>query len=84
MFDLTGKAALVTGASGGIGGEIARGLAAAGARVGLSGTREGPLKALADELGEARMSCPATCRMPTRSRRCRSGRSKRWDRWTSW
>jgi 3-oxoacyl-[acyl-carrier protein] reductase len=52
MFDLTGKAALVTGASGGIGGEIARGLAAAGARVGLSGTREGPLKALADELGE--------------------------------
>ncbi len=52
MFDLTGKCALVTGASGGIGGEIARVLHAAGASVGLSGTREEPLKALAAELGE--------------------------------
>ena len=52
MFDLTGKAALVTGASGGIGGEIARVLHGAGAHVGLSGTREEPLQALADELGE--------------------------------
>ena len=51
MFDLTGKAALVTGASGGIGGEIARALHGAGATVGLSGTREAPLRALADELG---------------------------------
>ncbi|MCO6381870.1 3-oxoacyl-[acyl-carrier-protein] reductase [Oceanicola sp. 502str15] len=52
MFDLTGKCALVTGASGGIGGEIARALHGAGATVGLSGTREEPLKALAGELGE--------------------------------
>ena len=52
MFDLTGKCALVTGASGGIGADIARGLHAAGAIVGLSGTRVAPLEALAAELGE--------------------------------
>jgi 3-oxoacyl-[acyl-carrier protein] reductase len=52
MFDLTGKAALVTGASGGIGGAIARALHGRGARVALSGTREPALRALADELGE--------------------------------
>ncbi len=52
MFDLTGKNALVTGASGGIGAEIARKLHGAGASVGLSGTRVEPLEALAGELGE--------------------------------
>ncbi|MFO1144745.1 MAG: 3-oxoacyl-[acyl-carrier-protein] reductase [Amaricoccus sp.] len=52
MFDLSGKAALVTGASGGIGGAIARALHAQGAAVALSGTRVGPLEALADEFGE--------------------------------
>ncbi|WP_292293423.1 3-oxoacyl-ACP reductase FabG [Marivita sp.] len=52
MFDLTGKSALITGASGGIGGEIARGLHAAGATVGLSGTRTEPLEALAADLGD--------------------------------
>jgi len=52
MFDLTGRCALVTGASGGIGGEIARVLHGAGATVGLSGTREAPLAALAGDLGE--------------------------------
>ena len=51
MFDLTGKKALVTGASGGIGGEIARALYHAGAEVVLSGTREAPLKELAADLG---------------------------------
>ncbi len=52
MFDLTGKCALVTGASGGIGAEIARALHGAGATVGLSGTRVDPLEALAAELGD--------------------------------
>ena len=52
MTDLNGKCALVTGASGGIGAEIARSLHAAGATVGLSGTRVEPLEALAAELGE--------------------------------
>ncbi len=51
MFDLTGKCALVTGASGGIGGQIARRLHAAGATVGISGTRTEPLEALSAELG---------------------------------
>jgi 3-oxoacyl-[acyl-carrier protein] reductase len=52
MFDLTGKTALVTGASGGIGGAIARALHAQGAHVVLSGTRLAALEALAGELGE--------------------------------
>ena len=52
MFDLTGKSALVTGASGGIGGSIARALHGAGATVGLSGTREAPLQELAAALGD--------------------------------
>ena len=52
MFDLSGKSALITGASGGIGGDIARVLHRAGATVGLSGTRVEPLEALAGELGE--------------------------------
>lgn len=51
MFDLTGKCALITGASGGIGGAIAKALHEAGATVGLSGTRVEPLEALAAELG---------------------------------
>ena len=58
MFDLTGKCALVTGASGGIGAEIARVLHAAGATVGLSGTRVEPLAALAADLGERAFVLP--------------------------
>jgi 3-oxoacyl-[acyl-carrier protein] reductase len=50
MFDLTGKTALVTGASGGIGSAIARALHAQGAIVGLSGTRRDALDAVATEL----------------------------------
>lgn len=51
MFDLTGKTALVTGATGGIGGAIAKALHAQGAHVVLSGTRQEALDALAAELG---------------------------------
>jgi 3-oxoacyl-[acyl-carrier protein] reductase len=52
MFDLTGKNALVTGSSGGIGSAIATVLHGAGAVVGISGTRMEPLQALAAELGD--------------------------------
>lgn len=52
MFDLTGKGALVTGATGGIGGAIAQALHAAGANVAISGTREERLKEVADGLGD--------------------------------
>ncbi len=51
MFDLTGRTALVTGASGGIGSAIAKALSGQGARVALSGTREDALKAVALEIG---------------------------------
>ena len=52
MFDLTGKNVLITGASGGIGGAIAKCIHAAGATVGISGRRLEPLQTLAAELGE--------------------------------
>lgn len=52
MFDLSGKTALVTGATGGIGGEIARALHKQGATVAVSGTRKEKLDELAAELGE--------------------------------
>jgi len=51
MFDLTGKTALVTGATGGIGAAIARALVRQGARVAVSGTRREVLEALAADLG---------------------------------
>lgn len=51
MFNLTGKNALVTGASGGIGGAVAKALHAAGATVAISGTRKEALDTLAAELG---------------------------------
>ena len=59
MFDLQGKKALVTGASGGIGEAIARVLHAQGATVGLHGTRAEKLEALAGELGERAKVFPA-------------------------
>jgi 3-oxoacyl-[acyl-carrier protein] reductase len=66
MFDLTGKVALVTGASGGIGGAIAKALHANGATVVLSGTRQDALDAVKAELGSraftviANLSDPAS------------------------
>src|SRR3954468_22801286 len=53
MFDLTGRTALATGASGGIGGDIGRALHAQGAKVAVSGTRREALDAIAGELGGA-------------------------------
>ncbi|WP_284946218.1 3-oxoacyl-[acyl-carrier-protein] reductase [Acidisoma cladoniae] len=64
MFDLSGKVALVTGASGGIGGAIARAIHAQGGAVALSGTRRDALEALATELGERVAICPADLREP--------------------
>jgi 3-oxoacyl-[acyl-carrier protein] reductase len=52
MFDLTGKTALVTGATGGLGGAIARALHASGAAVAVSGTRQDALEQIAGELAE--------------------------------
>jgi 3-oxoacyl-[acyl-carrier protein] reductase len=64
MFRLDGKQALVTGASGGIGGAIARALHAQGAIVGLSGTRREALEALAAELGARAHVLPANLADP--------------------
>jgi 3-oxoacyl-[acyl-carrier protein] reductase len=58
MFDLTGKRALITGASGGLGGAIARALHGQGASVGLSGTRREALEALAGELADRAFVLP--------------------------
>ena len=68
MFDLTGKTALVTGASGGLGGAIARALHGQGAIVALSGTRREALERLAAELGER------AHRAALRPQRCGGGR----------
>jgi 3-oxoacyl-[acyl-carrier protein] reductase len=62
MFRLDGKAALVTGASGGIGAAIARAMHAQGARVVLSGTRQERLEELAEGLGDGAFVCSADLR----------------------
>ena len=59
MFDLTGKTALITGASGGIGGAIAKALHGQGAKVVLSGTRAEALEAVKAELGSNAFIAPA-------------------------
>lgn len=64
MFNLSGKTALVTGATGGIGGAIARALYAQGATVVLSGTREAVLAELAGALGERAVIAPANLSDP--------------------
>ena len=58
MFDLSGKVALVTGASGGIGSAIAEALHRQGASVALSGRRAEALEALASKLGEGASAVP--------------------------
>ncbi len=58
MFDLSGKTALITGATGGIGGEIAKALHGRGAKVTLSGTRAEKLETLAHELGDGAFVAP--------------------------
>ena len=64
MFDLAGKTALVTGATGGIGGDIAKLLASAGAKVALSGTRAERLQAVAAEIGENAVVVPGNLSDP--------------------
>ncbi|GEO81416.1 3-oxoacyl-[acyl-carrier-protein] reductase [Pararhodospirillum oryzae] len=64
MFDLSGKKALVTGASGGIGAAIAQALAERGALVALSGTREDALAAVADTLGDKARVVPCNLSDP--------------------
>ena len=64
MFDLSGKTALVTGASGGIGGAVARALHAQGAALVLSGTRVEVLQGLAEELGERAFTATASLSEP--------------------
>ncbi len=64
MFDLGGKTALVTGASGGLGSAMARALHAQGAAVVLSGTREATLQTLAEELGSRAYAVAASLSDP--------------------
>lgn len=64
MFSLAGKTALVTGATGGIGGAIARSLAAQGARVAVSGTRIEALEAVVKELGDGAVALPCNLSDP--------------------
>ena len=81
MFDLTGRTALVTGASGGIGRAIAQALSEAGAKVALSGTRENVLEEVAGTLkGETAISQTLILLMGWLGRRKKqSGRSTYWS-----
>ncbi len=65
MFDLTGKGVLLTGATGGIGGAIAKSLHAQGANLVITGTREAVLQELADSLGNERVHVQ-TCNLTDR------------------
>ena len=80
MFDLTGRTALVTGATGGIGGAIAQALHAQGATVAISGTRREVLDTLAGKLGERVHVLPCNLSDPPRSRRWCRRPKKPWAR----
>ena len=83
MFDLTGKTALVTGASGGLGGAIARALHDRGAVVGLSGTRRDALAALAAELETNVHVFPCDLAIKPRRKRWFPPPKPRWEASTS-
>ena len=78
MFDLTGRKALVTGATGGIGGAIAYALRKQGAAVAVSGTREDVLRKIANELSGIPLPCDLSNRdsvqdLPARAREALGG-----------
>ena len=84
MFDLTGRTALVTGATGGIGGAIARALHGQGATVAMSGTRREVLDTFAGELGDRVHVLPCNLSDSDGSRGAGAGgREARWGRSTS-
>jgi NAD(P)-dependent dehydrogenase (short-subunit alcohol dehydrogenase family) len=80
LFGLDGKVAVVTGASGVLGGAIARGLAGAGARVGLLARRREPLEELAQSLGESAVVLEADVLDAGQLERARATAIDRWDR----
>jgi NAD(P)-dependent dehydrogenase (short-subunit alcohol dehydrogenase family) len=80
LFGLEGQVAVVTGASGALGGAIARGLAAAGASVGLLARRREPLEELARSLGEPALALEADVLDATQLDRARATMLERWSR----
>jgi NADP-dependent 3-hydroxy acid dehydrogenase YdfG len=80
LFDLEDQVAVVTGASGVLGGEIARGLVAAGARVGLLARRREPLEALARSLGDSAVVLEADVLDAAQLERARATVLDRWGR----
>ncbi len=80
LFGLENQVAVVTGASGVLGGAIARGLAAAGARIGLLARRRERLDALAEELGESAVVLEADVLDPAQLERARATVLDRWGR----
>jgi len=80
LFGLDDQVAVVTGASGVLGGAIARGLAAAGARVGLLARRRGPLEELAQSLGDSALVLEADVLDTAQLERARATVLDRWGR----